>query len=68
MTEQPDDRQTSLKRGIRVEIASHVYDILEGMVSVTLSLLAGRRLGKTKLNSTIETISAVTLICDLKRR
>ena len=36
-----NDRETNLTRGIRVEIASFVYNVIEVVVSVTVGLLTG---------------------------
>ncbi|MFA8384171.1 MAG: cation diffusion facilitator family transporter [Pelagibaca sp.] len=62
-----DDRETNLKRGIRVEIASLVYNLIEVVVSVTVGLLTGSAaLVSWGLDSTVEATSAATLIWRLK--
>jgi len=67
MREQQDDRQADLKRGLRVEIASLVYNILEVIVSVTAGLLTGSAaLVSWGLDSTVEATSAGTLIWRLR--
>ena len=61
------DRQANLKRGIRVEVASLVYNILEVVVSVTAGLLTGSAaLVSWGLDSTVEATSAGTLIWRLR--
>ena len=68
MTEQgSSDRRADLRRGIRVEIASLVYNILEVVVSVTAGLLTGSAaLVSWGLDSTVEATSAGTLIWRLR--
>ncbi|WP_334061198.1 cation diffusion facilitator family transporter [Limimaricola cinnabarinus] len=67
MREQQDDRQADLRRGIRVEIASLVYNILEVIVSVTAGLLTGSAaLVSWGLDSTVEATSAGTLVWRLR--
>ena len=67
MSEQQDDRQADLRRGLRVEIASLVYNILEVIVSVTAGLLTGSAaLVSWGLDSTVEATSAGTLIWRLR--
>ena len=67
MSKQKNDRQTNLTRGIRVEIASLVYNIIEVVVSVTVGLLTGSAaLVSWGLDSTVEATSAGTLIWRLK--
>lgn len=67
MTEQQNDRQTDLRRGLRVEVASLVYNILEVVVSVTAGLLTGSAaLVSWGLDSTVEATSAGTLIWRLR--
>jgi cation diffusion facilitator family transporter len=62
-----DDRKNNLKRGIRVEIASLVYNVIEVVVSVTVGLLTGSAaLVSWGLDSTVEATSAGTLIWRLK--
>ncbi|WP_299821755.1 cation transporter [uncultured Jannaschia sp.] len=62
-----DDRQADLKRGIRVEIASLVYNVLEVVVSVTAGLITGSAaLVSWGLDSTVEAPSAGTLIWRLR--
>ena len=41
MSSQQNNRQANLTRGIRVEIASLVYNLIEVVVSVTVGLLTG---------------------------
>ncbi len=61
------DRDANLKRGIRVEIASLVYNVLEVVVSVTAGLLTGSAaLVSWGLDSTVEATSAGTLIWRLR--
>ncbi|MEQ8488372.1 MAG: hypothetical protein RIC94_00145 [Phycisphaerales bacterium] len=63
MSKQKNDRQTNLTRGIRVEIASLVYNLIEVVVSVTVGLLTGSAaLVSWGLDSTVEATSAGTLI------
>ena len=67
MSSQKDNRQANLTRGIRVEIASLVYNIIEVVVSVTVGLLTGSAaLVSWGLDSTVEATSAGTLIWRLK--
>lgn len=67
MVAMQDDRETNLKRGIRVEIASLVYNLIEVVVSVTVGLLTGSAaLVSWGLDSTVEATSAATLIWRLK--
>lgn len=67
MSKQKNDRQTNLTRGIRVEIASLVYNLIEVVVSVTVGLLTGSAaLVSWGLDSTVEATSAGTLIWRLK--
>ncbi len=67
MSKQKNDRQTNLTRGIRVEIASLVYNLIEVVVSVTVGLLTGSAALVTwGLDSTVEATSAGTLIWRLK--
>ena len=67
MSSQKDNRQANLTRGIRVEIASLVYNIIEVVVSVTVGLLTGSAaLVSWGLDSTVEATSAATLIWRLK--
>ena len=67
MSSQQDNRQANLTRGIRVEIASLVYNIIEVVVSVTVGLLTGSAaLVSWGLDSTVEATSAATLIWRLK--
>lgn len=67
MAEQQNDREANLKRGVRVEIASFVYNILEVVVSVTAGLLTGSAaLVSWGLDSTVEATSAGTLIWRLR--
>ena len=67
MSKQKNDRQTNLTRGIRVEIASLVYNLIEVVVSVTVGLLPGSAaLVSWGLDSTGEATSAGTLIWRLK--
>jgi cation diffusion facilitator family transporter len=67
MTEQQNDREANLRRGIRVEIASLVYNILEVIVSVTAGLLTGSAaLVSWGLDSIVEAISAGTLLWRLR--
>ncbi|SEL71517.1 cation diffusion facilitator family transporter [Roseovarius azorensis] len=67
MSSQQDNRQTNLTRGIRVEIASFVYNVIEVVVSVTVGLLTGSAaLVSWGLDSTVEATSAATLIWRLK--
>ena len=62
-----NDRETNLTRGIRVEIASFVYNVLEVVVSVTVGLLTGSAaLVSWGLDSTVEATSAATLIWRLR--
>ena len=61
------DRQANLKRGIRIEVASLVYNILEVVISVTAGLLTGSAaLVSWGLDSTVEATSAGTLIWRLR--
>ena len=67
MSKQKNDRQTNLTRGIRVEIASLVYNLIEVVVSVTVGLLTGSAaLVSWGFDSTVEATSAGTLIWRLK--
>ena len=67
MSSQKDNRQANLTRGIRVEIASLVYNLIEVVVSVTVGLLTGSAaLVSWGLDSTVEATSAGTLIWRLK--
>lgn len=67
MAEQNETREGNLKRGLRVEIASLIYNILEVVVSVTAGLLTGSAaLISWGLDSTVEATSAGTLIWRLK--
>ena len=67
MSSHQDNRQANLTRGIRVEIASLVYNIIEVVVSVTVGLLTGSAaLVSWGLDSTVEATSAGTLIWRLK--
>lgn len=67
MAEQQNDREANLRRGIRVEIASVVYNILEVIVSVTAGFLTGSAaLVSWGLDSTVEAASAGTLIWRLR--
>jgi cation diffusion facilitator family transporter len=67
VTEKRKDRDANLKRGIRVEIASLIYNVLEVMVSVTAGLLTGSAgLVSWGLDSTVEATSAGTLIWRLR--
>ena len=67
MSSHQDNRQANLTRGIRVEIASLVYNIIEVVVSVTVGLLTGSAaLVSWGLDSTVEATSAATLIWRLK--
>lgn len=67
MSKQKNDRQTNLTRGIRVEIASLVYNLIEVVVSVTVGLLTGSAaLVSWGLDSTVDATSAGTLIWRLK--
>ncbi|MGX9857640.1 cation diffusion facilitator family transporter (plasmid) [Limimaricola variabilis] len=67
MTEKQNDREANLRRGIRVEIASVVYNILEVIVSVTAGFLTGSAaLVSWGLDSTVEATSAGTLIWRLR--
>lgn len=67
MSQQKNDGQTNLTRGIRVEIASLVYNLIEVVVSVTVGLLTGSAaLVSWGLDSTVEATSAGTLIWRLK--
>ena len=62
-----NDREADLKRGIRVEIASLIYNIIEVVVSVTAGLLTGSAaLVSWGLDSTVEATSAGTLIWRLR--
>jgi len=67
MCKQTNDRQNNLTRGIRVEIASFLYNLIEVIVSVTVGLLTGSAaLVSWGLDSTVEATSAATLIWRLK--
>jgi divalent metal cation (Fe/Co/Zn/Cd) transporter len=67
MREPLEDRQADLRRGLRVEIASLVYNILEVVVSVTAGLLTGSAaLVSWGLDSTVEATSAGTLVWRLR--
>ncbi|WP_299819017.1 cation diffusion facilitator family transporter [uncultured Jannaschia sp.] len=67
MAEERNDRKTDLRRGLRVEIASLLYNILEVVVSVTAGLLTGSAaLISWGLDSTVEATSAGTLIWRLR--
>ena len=67
MAEKQNVRETNLRRGIRVEIASLVYNVLEVVVSVTAGLLTGSAaLVSWGLDSTVEATSAGTLIWRLR--
>ena len=67
MSSQQDNRQANLTRGIRVEIASLVYNIIEVVVSVTVGLLTGSAaLVSWGLDSTVEATAAATLMWRLK--
>ena len=67
MASEQNDRQTNLTRGIRVEVASFVYNVIEVVVSVTVGLLTGSAaLVSWGLDSTVEATSAATLIWRLR--
>lgn len=67
MKERQIDREANLRRGVRVEIASVVYNILEVIVSVTAGLLTGSAaLVSWGLDSTVESTSAGALIWRLR--
>lgn len=67
MSSQQENRQANLTRGIRVEIASLVYNVIEVVVSVTVGFLTGSAaLVSWGLDSTVEATSAATLIWRLK--
>ena len=67
MSSQQNNRQANLTRGIRVEIASLVYNLIEVVVSVTVGLLTGSAaLVSWGLDNTVEATSAGTLIWRLK--
>lgn len=67
MVKQRNDRAANLKRGILVEIASLVYNILEVVISVTAGLLTGSAaLVSWGLDSTVEATTAGTLLWRLR--
>ncbi|WP_299843631.1 hypothetical protein [uncultured Jannaschia sp.] len=67
MAEKQSERDADLRRGIRVEIASFVYNVLKVVVSVTAGLLTGRAaLVSWGLDSTVKATSAGTLIWRLR--
>lgn len=67
MTKQHNDRGSDLRRGVRVEIASAIYNVLEVIVSVTAGLLTGSAaLVSWGLDSTVEATSAGTMIWRLR--